>query len=128
MIETLNDIVEVSAARFGDKTALLIKPGFRTREWSYRDLADLVPRAARYLAERGVKRGDRVITFGVNRPEYGIAMLAALRAGAILVPLDVNSTAEFVAKIAQRTRASAVLVTQQTKARAASLGLPTHDL
>ena len=127
-MDTLNDILDESAAKFGDKTALLIKPGFRTREWSYRDLADVVPRIASYLAEHGIKKGDRVITFGVNRPEYGIAVLAALRAGAIIVPLDVNSTAEFAAKIAERTRASAALVTAQTRERAATLGLPIHEM
>src|SRR5229473_8213314 len=125
---TLNDILEVSAAKFGDKDALIIKPGFRTRAWTYRDLADIVPRVARYLADAGISKGDRVITFGVNRPEYGIAILAALRAGAIIVPLDVNSTAEFVAKIAQRTRASAAVVSQQTKERAATLGLPLFEM
>ena len=127
-METLNDILEESAAKFGDKTALLIKPGFRTREWTYRDLADIVPRVARHLSESGVRKGDRVITLGVNRPEYGIAVLAALRAGAVIVPLDVNSTAEFVEKIADRTRASAVLVTTQTKERASALGLPVHEM
>ena len=127
-METLNDILEESAARFGDKTALLIKPGFRTREWSYRDLEAIVPRVARHLADNGVKRGDRVITFGVNRPEYGIAILAALRVGAIIVPLDVNSTADFVEKIVRRTRASAVFVTAQTKERAGALGLPVHEM
>ena len=125
---TLNDIIDESAAKFSSKDALIIKPGFRTRAWSYRDLADVVPRIARYLAENGVKKGDRVITFGVNRPEYGIAVLAALRAGAVIVPLDVNSTAEFVAKIAQRTRASAALVTVQTQERAATLGIPLHEM
>jgi long-chain acyl-CoA synthetase len=127
-VETLNDVLEESAAKFGSKTALLIKPAFRTREWSYRDLNDVVPRVARHLADAGVRKGDRVITFGVNRPEYGIAMIALLRAGAILVPLDVNSTAEFVAKIAQRTRASAAVVSQQTKERAATLGLPLFEM
>src|SRR4051812_32519939 len=100
-METLNDIVDASAAKFGDKTALLIKPGFRTREWSYRDLAFIVPRIARYLVDSGLKKGERVITFGVNRPEYGIAILAALRAGAVIVPLDVNSTPDFLEKIAK---------------------------
>ena len=127
-METLNDIIEVSASRFGTKTALIIKPGFRTRSWSYRDLQDVVPRAARVLADGGIRRGDRVLLFGVNRPEYGIAILAALRAGAILVPLDVNSTAEFVAKIRDRTRAVAALVTSQTKERAATLGIPLHEM
>ena len=127
-MRTLNDILEESAAKFGNKDALIIKPGFRTRAWTYRDLADVVPRIARHLAEAGIKKGDRVITLGVIRPEYGIAVLAALRIGAVIVPLDVNSTAEFVAKIAERTRASAVLVTAQTQERAASLGLPLHEM
>lgn len=125
---TLNDILEESAKKFGNKPALIIKPGFRTRTWSYRDLSDVVPRIARHLADSGIRKGDRVITLGVNRPEYGIAMLGALRAGAILVPLDVNSTAEFLRKIAERTRASAVLVTEQTKERGAELGLPVHEM
>src|SRR5207247_9009996 len=60
-LQTLNDIIEVSAEKFGDKDALIIKPGFRTRAWTYRDLADLVPRAARYLSEAGIKKGDRVL-------------------------------------------------------------------
>ena len=127
-METLNDILDVSAAKFGTKDALIIKPGFRTRAWTYRDLAEVVPRVARVLAEAGIRKGDRVLLFGVNRPEYGIAILAALRAGAILVPLDVNSTAEFVAKIAERTRASAALVTAQTLDRARTLGLPVHEM
>src|SRR5436190_5109899 len=127
-LDTLNDIIEESAAKFGDKDALIIKPGFRTRAWTYRDLADIVPRIARHLAESGIKKEDRVITLGVNRPEYGIAILAALRIGAVIVPLDVNSTAEFAAKIAERTRASFVLVTSQTKERAATLGLPVHEM
>src|SRR5438552_16518814 len=103
-METLNDILEVSAAKFGRKDAFIIKPGFRTRTWTYRDLEDIVPRTARYLSESGIQKGDRVITFGVNRPEYGIAMLAALRVGAVLVPLDVISSATFVENIATLIR------------------------
>ncbi|HEV8229820.1 MAG TPA: AMP-binding protein, partial [Candidatus Limnocylindria bacterium] len=127
-METLNDILERSATRFATKDALIIKPGFRTRAWTYRDVADAVPRIARYLADAGIRKGDRVITFGVNRPEYGLAMLAALRVGAVLVPLDVNSAADFLKKIAASTRATAVLVTSQTKERAAELGLPIHEM
>ncbi len=127
-METLNDIPEESARKFGTKDALIIRPGFRTRAWSYRDLNDVVPRVARYLSDRGVKRGDRVVIWGVNRPEYGIAFLAALRLGAILVPLEANYAAEFAVKIAERTRASAAIVSSQTLARAKSLGLPLHEM
>ncbi|HET8569174.1 MAG TPA: AMP-binding protein [Candidatus Limnocylindria bacterium] len=125
---TLNDVVEVSAERFGDKAAFLIKPAFRTLTWSYRDLADVVPRVARVFADGGIRKGDRVIVWGVNRPEYGIAFLGALRAGAVLVPLDVNSLPELARKIADRTRASAAIVSVQTRERARTLGLPLYEM
>jgi long-chain acyl-CoA synthetase len=127
-VETLNDILEESARRFSTKDALMIRPGFRTRAWSYRDLNDVVPRVARYLSDSGMKQGDRVLIWGVNRPEYGIAFLAALRLGAILVPLEANYAAEFAVKIAERTRASAAIVSSQTLARAKTLGLPLHQM
>jgi len=127
-VKTLNEIVDASAARFGRKPALIIRPGFRTRTWTYRDLAELVPRVARTLADAGVTRGDRIVIWGVNRPEYGIAFLAALRIGAVLVPLDVNSLTEFARKIVQQTRATAAIVSAQTRERALSLGVPLHDM
>ena len=127
-METLNDVLDTSARRFGPKDAFMIKPGFRTLTWTYRDLADVVPRVARSFVDSGVRKGDRVITLGVNRPEYGIAMLALLRMGAVLVPLDVNSTVEFVQKICARTRASAAVVSRQTRGRAEALGIPLFDM
>jgi long-chain acyl-CoA synthetase len=127
-VKTLNEIVDASAAHFGSKPALIIRPGFRTRVWTYGDLADLVPRVARYLAESGIARGDRVVIWGVNRPEYGIGFLAALRIGAVLVPLDVNSLPDFAQKIVARTRPTAAIVSAQTRERGLTLGLPLHDM
>src|SRR6266540_6099539 len=117
-METLNDILEESVKKFGGKDALTIRPGFRTRTWRYRDLNAIVPRVARYLSDAGMRKGDRVVIWGVNRPEYGIAFLGALRLGAVLVPLDVNSMPDFAQKIAERTRASAAIVSAQTRERA----------
>ena len=127
-LKTLNDIVDASAARFGNKPAFIIRPGFRTRVWTYRDLADLVPRVAHHLADSGIERGDRVVIWGVNRPEYGIAFLAALRIGAVLVPLDVNSLPDFAQKIVERTRPKAAIVSAQTRERGLTLGIPLHDM
>jgi long-chain acyl-CoA synthetase len=127
-VETLNDIIEASAQKFRTKDALTIRPGFRTRAWTYRDLNEVVPRVARYLKESGLKQGDRVLIWGVNRPEYGIAFLAALRLGAILVPLEANYAAEFAQKIAERTRASGAIVSSQTLARAKTLNLPLFQM
>ena len=127
-MQTLLDIVRASAERFGDKPALLIKPAFRTRTWTYRDIAEAVPRISRVLADSGVRRGDRVVIWAVNRPEWGIAFFGAVHTGAVLVPLDVRSTPDFAARVVERTRPVAVLASHQTLDRARALGLPLHTI
>ena len=53
--ETLVEMLRDGASRYGDRPALLIKPGFRTRIWSHRDLADLAPRVAGILTAQGLE-------------------------------------------------------------------------
>jgi long-chain acyl-CoA synthetase len=60
----------------------------------------------------------------VNRPEWPIGFFGALFAGLVLVPLDVRSQPDFVAKIARRTRAKLVLASTQTAPLAEGLKLP----
>jgi len=123
-MDTVLDLVRESVERFDRRPFLLIRPGFRTRITRYRDLGRLIPRVARVLHNKGLHRGDRVMIWAVNRPEWGIAFLGAIHAGIVVVPLDVRSTTEFAAKVAAKTRASAILASQQTAAAASSLGLP----
>src|SRR5206468_6012900 len=68
------------------------------------------------------------LIWGVNRPEYVIAFLAALRPGAILVPLEASYAADFARKISERTRASGAIVSSQTLARAQTLGVPLYEM
>lgn len=57
------------------------------RAWSYAELESRVARAARALAELGVRRGDRVICCHENSIEGVTALFAVMRAGACAVPL-----------------------------------------
>lgn len=123
-METVIELLADAAARHDRRPALLIKPAFRTHRWRYRDLARLAPRVARVLADAGLGPGDRAVIWAVNRPEWGIAFLGALHAGATLVPLDFRTQADFAAKVAARTDAKLVLASVQTAPQAAALGLP----
>ena len=123
-METLVDLVQMGAARFDKRPALLIRPFFRTRAWRYRDLGQAVPRAASVLREAGVKEGDRVVLWAVNRPEWGIAFFAIAHLGAVSVPLDVRHTVDFGRKIVGQTEAKLVIASRQTEASARELGLP----
>lgn len=123
-MRTLNDLVTEGAARYDRRPALLIRPSFRTRVWRYRDLAAVVPKVGRVLADAGIAKGDRVIVWSVNRPEWGLAFLGISHLGAVSVPLDVRHTVEFGQKIVQRTGAVAVVASRQTAESARTLGLP----
>ena len=56
--------------------------------WTYRRLFETAERVARALARRGVLPGDRIAFFAAPSPAFVVAMLAALRAGAMLVPIN----------------------------------------
>ena len=123
-METVNGLIQQSIERFGTEPALIIKPGFRTRIWRYRDLGRQVPRIARALVDAGARPGDRVAIWAVNRPEWGLGFLAAAHAGLVSVPLDVRSTDDFAAKVVEQTGPKLVLASRQTEEAARRLGLP----
>ena len=89
--ETIGQNFRRTVERFGDREALVVRhQGFRA---TYRELADLVDRAARALLARGVKTGDRVGVWSPNRFEWVVLQLATARVGAILVTINPASRA-----------------------------------
>lgn len=57
---------------------------------SYAEMATLVGRWARGMAERGVERGDRIAVLLPNNPEFVAMLLVAADLGAVLVPLNTS--------------------------------------
>jgi acyl-coenzyme A synthetase/AMP-(fatty) acid ligase len=63
----------------------LARDGSR-REWMFGELAEAAQGLAGALHERGVRRGDVVLTLIGNRPEWAITMLACFRQGYVVLP------------------------------------------
>ena len=85
------------------------------REGSYRSLswteaADAVTRLARGLAALGIEPGDRVALVSENRPEWVVADLAIMSAGAVTVPAYVTNTVEDHRHILGNSGARAAIV------------------
>ncbi|MDN5869400.1 MAG: AMP-binding protein [Nitrococcus sp.] len=59
------------------------------QEWPYRAIATYVRNLAHGLRER-IEPGEPVALLAANRPEWIIAALAILRAGGVVMPLDVQ--------------------------------------
>ena len=74
----------VSALRFPDKAALV----FFDRVFSYLEVMQQAERLAATLAAMGVKKGDRVMLYMQNSPQWVIAHFAILRANAVVVPVN----------------------------------------
>src|SRR5271155_4476062 len=80
------------------------------RPLSWAEAADAVTRLGRGLAALGVAPGDRVALVSENRPEWVIADIAIMEAGAVTVPAYVTNTVEDHRHILGNSGARAAIV------------------
>ena len=100
------------AARLGDKPFLWAKRDGRYRSVNWAQAARDVRRLALGLRSLGIARGDRVGLVSENRPEWIIADLAIMTAGAITVPTYVTHTVEDHRQVFANSGAHAVFVSK----------------
>jgi len=82
---SLYDNVEVAAARFPGKPFII----FYDTQISFRRFKEETQRVAGWLQQAGgVKRGDRVLLYTQNSPQFMVAFYGILRAGAVVVPVN----------------------------------------
>src|SRR3954466_14266923 len=95
---------------------LVYDDGYRRRSHRY----DEVGRAARGFAARlaaaGLGKGDKVVFWGENRPEWIVCYWGCVIGGVIVVPIDYRSSADFVARVAGLVEAHIVLVGEDVSA------------
>jgi long-chain acyl-CoA synthetase len=80
------------AARMGNRPFLWAKRGGQWHSQSWSEVADDVLALAAGLRSLGIEPGDRVALIAENRPEWAIADLAIMAAGAITVPAYTTNT------------------------------------
>jgi long-chain acyl-CoA synthetase len=98
------------AARRGERPFLRLKLDGRYRPISWQEAARQVTHLARGLRALGIERGDRVALVAENRPEWMIADLAVIAAGAITVPAYTTHTVEDHRHVLANSGAKAVIV------------------
>ena len=96
--------------------------------FSYAD----VGRAARGFAARlhaaGLRKGDKVVFFSENRPEWIVAFWGCLLCGVVVVPIDYRSSPDFLARVSRIVAAKLVLVGQDVPPIADTGGAPVWQL
>ncbi|MFN2512198.1 MAG: AMP-binding protein [Pyrinomonadaceae bacterium] len=98
----------------GDETAFAHRPGLRLKQWSYGDIATTATQFARELEARRIEKGDRVLLWGRNSPEWVCAFFGCILRGAIVVPLDVQSEPGFIKRVQAQVEAKLALCDDAT--------------
>jgi long-chain acyl-CoA synthetase len=80
VVDTFNETTE----KWKDKTAVV----FYGRKVSYKELRDQVDRFAAALHDLGIKKGDKIALLLLNSPQFIIAYMGALKAGATLTAIS----------------------------------------
>jgi long-chain acyl-CoA synthetase len=109
-------------ARHGDDTAFVHHRGYRTQRWTYSQISAGARRFARELEARGIGKGDAVLLRAENSPEWAVVFWGCVLCGAVIVPIDQISTAEFSSRVAQQVNAKLLVCSQEIPA--ADLAIP----
>src|SRR5271168_5493816 len=81
-VESLVDFVARYAAN-GDEIAVRYRRGYRMETWTYARIALEANRVARELELRGIHKGDAVLLWGENSPEWIVAFCSCLLRDAV---------------------------------------------
>lgn len=77
--------------------------------WTYERLHKAASRFANALIAAGIQPGDRVLLASPNKPEFVIAFFGILKAGAVVVPINIFSKRSEIAFLLEDTNAFAMI-------------------
>jgi long-chain acyl-CoA synthetase len=127
-METLPDLLTESARLWGSLPAVGLHDDKLPWSWTYAELLDKAKRASAYLAANGVGKGDRLVFWGSNRPEWVAAFFGAQMLGAVVIPLDVRSQEELLLRIEQQTEPKHLMLGKEQAASLKGGSHPPHTL
>src|SRR5450759_3189042 len=117
--DTLAGFFEDLASKTGD--FLVYDDGFRTRRYRYQDVGDAARGFAARLHAAGLVKGDAVLFWAENRPEWIAAFWGCVLAGVIVVPVDYRSSLDFARRVGAVVRARVALVGDEVTAAPGTL-------
>jgi long-chain acyl-CoA synthetase len=120
--DTLIDVFQEFAGARGE--FLVYDDGFRSRAFSYAEVGRGARGFAARLHDAGLRKGDKVVFFSENRPEWIAAFWGCLLCGVVVVPIDYRASPEFLARVSRIVAAKLVLIGQDVPSLADTAGSP----
>src|SRR5437763_4466710 len=107
---------------------LVYDDGFRSRSWSYEQMSRRAQHLAAQFDDLGLRKGDAVVFWSENRPEWIAAFWGCLLAGVVVVPIDYRASPDFLARVARIVGAKLILIGQDVPPIASPVGAPIWKL
>jgi fatty-acyl-CoA synthase len=107
---TIGSLPGRAARRWGAREALV----FRGTRRTFAQIAEGVDRVARGLMALGVRPGDKVALWLLNRPEWIEIAFAVMKIGAVLVPINTRLRTEDVAYIVDQSESSTLIIAERS--------------
>ena len=101
----MGPLLDEAAAKWGDRVAV----SYKGESWTFADWQRETDRLAKGLMAYGVKPGERVAVWMVNRPEWLFIMFAIAKVGACIVPLNTRYRTDDVAYTLAQSRSSLLI-------------------
>jgi long-chain acyl-CoA synthetase len=111
-IFTIRHLLERSAERHSKRLALTTI-GNDNDSYTYKELKDAVDSIATYLIKHGVNKGDAIALLAESQPNWGVAYLAIVSAGAIAVPILPDFSPKEIETILTHSNASSLFVSSK---------------
>lgn len=109
---TLPELFRISAQRFPERPCFTVYNPDR-QSLNYTQALRKIEEIAWYLKAKGIQKGDRVAVSGKNSPEWAIAYLGILEAGAVVVPIDYQLSSEEIAHLVSASEARILFIDEE---------------
>jgi len=116
-------LVEYQSKKYADIDFIRYRSGKQKEftRWTFSRYGEECRRIARGLLEAGLEKGDRVVLWSENRPEWMSVWMGTIIAGIVIVPVDFLVTEQECVNIIKITRAKAFFYSGRKREFARSL-------
>jgi long-chain acyl-CoA synthetase len=114
---TLPEMFRITTKRYGERPCFTVYEGDERISLTYAEALQKIEALARWLHAQGIRKGDKVAVTGKNSPEWAVAYLGILFAGAIVVPIDYQLKQEEIERLLKTADVSILFVDEEKYGR-----------
>ncbi len=99
-------------AQFAESHVLYLQhdDGYRSWSYTYAQVGAAACNFSARLQAEGIGKGEKIIFWSENRPEWVAAFWGCIFAGVMIVPIDYRASGDFLRRVHERVGARAILI------------------